>query len=188
MLKELRAFQALDVDGDGAICHADLSNVLSSSFSQALFPPSRTQTTKTAVSSLSNGGLLLGASDVASMIAAADLNGDGKVDLAEFQHQLSLYAEERSRGVHLEGEGEQISSSSSALSFSSVVRDIFRVLDADQDGVLCRSDLRAAMAMCGESLSDAQLDAMISAGGAGPAAASSLDFKAFSRLLLHWLT
>ena len=126
------------------------------------------------------------------MISAADLNGDGKVDLAEFQHQLSLYAEERSRDEGQEGgrEGEKkkrLSASTAAPSFSSALRDIFRVLDADQDGVLCRGDLRSAMAMCGESVSsDIQLDAMISAASGG--SAGPLDFNAFSRLLLHWLT
>ncbi|KAH7299858.1 hypothetical protein KP509_24G033700 [Ceratopteris richardii] len=134
----------LDRDGDGIIRGHDLS-----AFFDAYVGESLTE------------------EEAASMIAEADSDGDGAVDLHEFQ-QLTASAEILS------------SANSFTRSHRAALCRVFNILDADMDGLLGRDDLRSAMAMSGQPLAESELDAMLAASGKST---DTIDFSAFCRLM-----
>ncbi|KAI5072835.1 hypothetical protein GOP47_0012941, partial [Adiantum capillus-veneris] len=139
----VKAFRMLDRDGDGAINGQDLS---------AFF-----------------GGCVgknLSQEEAASMIAMADLNGDGAVGLDEFQRLMAG------------GGGAKSLQQQRQEAEVAALRRVFDVLDVNKDGELGLADLRAAMAMSGLPLSDHDLDAMLLASPSSTA----MDFDAFSQL------
>ncbi|KAH7299861.1 hypothetical protein KP509_24G034000 [Ceratopteris richardii] len=101
------------------------------------------------------------------MIAEADSDGDGAVDLHEFQQLLAS--------------AEILSSTNSfARTHRAALRRVFNILDADMDGLLGLDDLRAVMAMSGQPLAECELDAMLDASGNST---GTMDFCAFCSLM-----
>ncbi|KAI5072834.1 hypothetical protein GOP47_0012940, partial [Adiantum capillus-veneris] len=142
----VQAFRMLDRDGDGAINGQDLS---------AFF-----------------GGCVgksLSQEEAASMIAMADLDGDGAVGLDEFQRLMAGGG----GAVSLQQQRQKVE--------LAALRRVFDVLDVNKDGELGLADLQAAMAMSGLPLSDYDLDAMLLAAASSPSS-TAIDFDAFSKL------
>ncbi|MCO5558882.1 hypothetical protein L7F22_012472 [Adiantum nelumboides] len=106
-------------------------------------------------------GQSLSQEEAESMIAMADLNGDGAVGLEEFQ---SLMAGGGAASLQKQRQEAEVAA----------LRRVFNVLDVNKDGLLGRSDLRAALAMSGLRFSDQDVDSMLPS--------YDIDFEAFSKL------
>lgn len=143
----VQAFNVLDSDGDGTIRASDLILFFTSCVGQPV-----TQ------------------EEVESMIAMADLDGNGAVDLREFQCLMT--------------EGICDYASKLERPENNALRGMFQVLDLNNDGLLSLEDLRAAMNLSGQPTSDQEIDAMIAE--AGGSRKASIDFDSFSRLMARF--
>ncbi|XP_020916588.1 calmodulin isoform X2 [Exaiptasia diaphana] len=77
--------------------------------------------------------------EIADMIACSDKDGSGNIDLNEFLH-LMTSSQKQNMGE---------------------IRTAFKMMDKDKDGFISFDDLKRTMTECKESLSDSELQRMI---------------------------
>lgn len=136
------AFGVLDTDGDGQIKSSDLTQFFQSCV-----------------------GTPISEEEVQLMIRMADLDGNGAVDLQEFEHVMK-------EGAAGKEEGQ-----------TEVLREMFGILDVNQDGVLCAEDLANAMDLFGQPIfEEEELHAMIAAAGSSTKS-PTIDFQSFCRFM-----
>ena len=102
--------------------------------------------------------------ELTEMIKSVDDNGDGEIDFEEF---LVLMASKKPSKDDPDKE----------------LRDAFKVFDADGNGTISRSELKKLMKNLGQTLSDAELDAMmdeVDADGNG-----EIDFAEFKTMMVR---
>lgn len=142
-------FGVLDTDGDGQIKSSDLTQFFQSCV-----------------------GTPISEEEVQLMIRMADLDGNGAVDLHEFERLMTEDVADK-EGVMEDGQAE-------------VLREMFRILDVNQDGVLCAEDLAAAMDLFGQPIcEEEELHAMVTAAATstGTIKSPTIDFDSFCRFM-----
>mmetsp|Transcript_97970 Transcript_97970/g.277098 ORF Transcript_97970/g.277098 Transcript_97970/m.277098 type:complete len:151 (-) Transcript_97970:118-570(-) len=133
-----KRFAEIDVDGSGAITADELGGLLGKC-GQA---PTSEQLTL--------------------MVAEADTNGDGSIDLNEF---LLLMAEQ-----------SRVRDSETEL------KEAFKVFDQDNDGGISVADLLAALQALGENVTEEEIAEVIK--GATDGKEAKLNYQQFERMLL----
>ncbi|KAH7299855.1 hypothetical protein KP509_24G033400 [Ceratopteris richardii] len=146
------AFIILDTDGDGTIGGSDLNAFFSGHLRKALTHE-----------------------EIASMIGAADVNGDGGVDLHEFQLLASVSLSSLRSPTFLSKQRQEVE--------RTVLRSIFDVLDVNKDGLLSAVDLNKFMTMIGSPLSDQDVHSMFDMAGLHQVPTVAIDFNAFLKLV-----
>ncbi|GMI80208.1 Ca2+-binding protein 1 [Hibiscus trionum] len=103
---------------------------------------------------------------IEAMISLADLNKDGFVEYEEFERVLGL-------------------STKKATGFGVIMEDVFKVMDRDGDGKLSHRDLKSFMEWAGFSVSDDDINGMISLGGGrgGDEQGEGVSFDGLLRIL-----
>ncbi|KAI4344772.1 hypothetical protein L6164_011962 [Bauhinia variegata] len=93
---------------------------------------------------------------IGTMMTVADTNKDGFVEYDEFERVLLGNSQKRPLG-------------------STVMEDVFRMMDKDGDGKLSHNDLKSYMAWAGFDATDEDINAMIKLGGADQNGGVSFD-------------
>ncbi|KAH7299856.1 hypothetical protein KP509_24G033500 [Ceratopteris richardii] len=113
--------------------------------------------------------------EAASMIASADANGDGFVGLDEFRRLLSASSSAC--------ESETLLMMQQCEAERSALRGVFDVLDINKDGLLSHGDLRLAMEMSGNTVSEKEVQSMFELAGVASLGSDTIDFEAFVTLM-----
>jgi len=144
----LSAFRVFDTNGDGHITEFELGQALASL----------------------GGEYACSQSEVSQMIARADLNGDGKLDYAEFARMMSGGQDGGLSVLGAEGSAQE-----------QALIQAFKVFDKNGDGFISKFELGQTLANLGENLSEddiSQMVAKVDANGDG-----LLDYNEFARMM-----